>query len=121
MLTAYPPSCAREGNLADAMWVDLIEPTDAEAARVEAALGLRVPTRAELSEIEASSRLRCIKDTLYMSVPLIATEPPGQFVHTPAGFVLGKRACLTIRYAPSAAFDAVSRELESEAAAEPGQ
>jgi len=40
-----------------AVWIDLLNPTKDEDASVEQALSIRVPTREEMSEIEASSRL----------------------------------------------------------------
>ena len=43
---------------ADTVWLDLVEPTPEEDAAVEKALGLSVPTRAEMASIEASSRAR---------------------------------------------------------------
>ena len=42
---------------ADAVWIDLAHPTDAEEALVEAALGIDIPTREEMQEIEETSRL----------------------------------------------------------------
>src|SRR5690606_33312396 len=42
---------------ADALWIDLLEPTEHEERAVEALLGLDVPTREEMREIEASNRL----------------------------------------------------------------
>ena len=45
------------GDLARAVWIDLLAPTAAEIDQVRAATGLRVPTEAEISEIESTSRL----------------------------------------------------------------
>lgn len=42
---------------ATTVWIDLFEPTREEEVAVEKALGIAVPTREEMSEIEASSRL----------------------------------------------------------------
>ena len=67
MLTTHPP-----GPPKDAVWFDLMDPTPEEAAAVEAATGLRPPTRAEVSEIETSSRLRLQGRTLYLSSPIVA-------------------------------------------------
>jgi magnesium transporter len=39
------------------VWLDLYEPDEAEEDAVERALGIEVPTREEMKEIEASSRL----------------------------------------------------------------
>ena len=49
------------GNLtelpADFIWVDLFNPTHAEEQLVERTVKLSIPTREEMAEIEASSRL----------------------------------------------------------------
>ena len=42
----------------DAVWIDLLNPSPSETAFVERATGLRLPSFADLSEIETSSRLR---------------------------------------------------------------
>ena len=39
------------------VWLDLVAPSFEEEAAVEAALSIDIPTREELAEIEASSRL----------------------------------------------------------------
>ena len=41
----------------DAVWIDLVEPTANEESKVEGVLGIDIPTREELAEIEASSRI----------------------------------------------------------------
>ena len=43
------------GNLQDALWIDLFEPTTAEEQRVEADLHMELPTRDEMREVESSS------------------------------------------------------------------
>lgn len=53
-LTEFETS-ATPGVPPEAVWLDLIEPTAEEEAAVEAALGIDIPTREELAEIEASS------------------------------------------------------------------
>ena len=40
----------------DAVWIDLLTPTGDEEARVERLLGIDIPTREEMAEIEESSR-----------------------------------------------------------------
>ena len=39
------------------LWIDMLEPTPEEDAAVEALLGVSIPTRAEMREIESSNRL----------------------------------------------------------------
>ncbi len=42
---------------ADAVWLDMLQPTREEEAAVEAFVGVPLPTREDMIEIEASSRL----------------------------------------------------------------
>jgi len=111
MIGAYPKAGAEGGALTDACWVDLVVPTDQETAAFAAASGLRVPTKDELSEIEATSRLQNDHGTLYMTAPLIFAAPNEPWLPAPTGFVLSKKVLMTVRYADSAAFDTVSKEL----------
>jgi hypothetical protein len=76
MLNAYPRTLTAGASLsspdlADQIWVDLIQPTEAERSAFERASGLSVPSKDELGEIEATSRLKIIGDALYMTAPLI--------------------------------------------------
>ena len=107
MLTVYPQHAAHPDRLDEAVWIDLLSPTDDEIAAVERATGLKAPSREDLSAIEASSRLQRIGPALYLSTPLMAgTEVPHL---TPAGFVLTEKHLLTIRFDKLAAFDAAAR------------
>jgi magnesium transporter len=113
MLAAYPTKSAQQQTLANSSWIDLVDPTDAERAAFERAVGLRAPTKDALGEIEATSRLQMEKDALYMTVPLILVENNQPWLSAPTGFVLSKRVLMTLRYCKSASFNAVARELAS--------
>jgi magnesium transporter len=113
MLSAYPTHHAQGVTLKNAAWVDLVDPTEAEKSAFQDAFGLRVPTKEQLSEIETTSRLRTAGDALYMTAPLIFVGKDIPWVLLPTGFVLAKNVLLTIRFAKSGAFDAVSEELEA--------
>jgi magnesium transporter len=89
----------------DATWLDLLQPSEGEIAFVERATRLRVPTLAELSEIESSSRLRSEADVIYLSVPLIHRAAAADPRSTPVGFVLTPERLITVRFEPLAAFD----------------
>ncbi len=118
MLQVYPdPGRIKPQDLAalkldGRTWVDLQDPSPEEVAAVERALGLRVPTRAQLGEIEASSRVRVAQGALYLSTPLLTRGEDGVLASAPAGFVLTGKVCLTVRFAASAVFDTVTSELQ---------
>jgi magnesium transporter len=92
---------------ADVTWIDLLEPDAGEAAFVERMTGLHVPTLAELSEIESSSRLYTENDALYLSTPLVTRIEGGNPETTQVGFVLTATRLITVRYKPLRAFDTV--------------
>jgi magnesium transporter len=95
-----------QGRLTAAAWIDLLDPSAAERATVEQATGLRLRTRADLSEIENSSRLYADGDTLYLSLPVALGKPRGEQGTSPLGFVLTPDRLVTIRFAQMPAFDA---------------
>ena len=70
-----------------AFWVDLLNPTPEEIARVSEKCGLQVPTREALQEIETSSRLRCDGQALYLSMPLAVHEGAAGVQPVPLGFI----------------------------------
>jgi magnesium transporter len=110
MLRTFPIRHAQSA-MSQCTWIDLVDPTEEERARVEKTFGLQVPTRDDLGEIEASSRLQIEEGTLYMTAPLILSQASEQWVPTPAGFVLAKHVLLTVRYVPSLFFDSVVKEI----------
>jgi magnesium transporter len=95
-----------DSDLSAAVWIDLLQPTAEESARVQKATGLRVPTESEVSEIESSSRLAFENHAYYVSAPLIAVLPDGSHELASVGFVLSSRVLITVRFAPLPAFDA---------------
>jgi magnesium transporter len=118
MLNAYPKpliegASRSSRDLADHIWVDLIEPTEGERSAFESASGLTVPSKDELGEIEATSRLKIKSDALYMTAPLIFAAENEPWLATPVGFVLSKQLLMTVRFAESAAFDAVAKEARA--------
>jgi len=119
MLNAYPIHGNAGTSPATAAWVDLVSPTDAEISAFEQAFGLRVPTQDKLSEIETTSRLRVEHDALYLTAPLIVAAENEPWIPAPTGFVLSKRVLMTIRFAKSAAFDTVIKELREAEKLEP--
>jgi magnesium transporter len=110
MLGAYPSPRADGTSLKNAAWVDLLDPTDAERSAFEQAFGLHVPTKEQIVEIEATSRLRIENDALYLTAPLIFAAD-NEWIVVPTGFALAKNVLLTVRFAQSVAFDAVIAEL----------
>jgi magnesium transporter len=93
-----------EGDLSQAQWIDLLNPTDAEKARVQAATGLDISTEEELGEIETSSRLYYDGKAIYLSMPLVAKMDHEPADVRPIGFILNREKLITIRFNRSRAF-----------------
>jgi magnesium transporter len=112
MLTAHPafPRGA-ERAAHKASWLDLVDPTPDERSLVESDYGVRLPSREDLSEVESSSRIAEQTGVLFMSVPIASHGHAGDEAASPIGFVLSKDVLVTIRYAPSRAFDAAAERF----------
>ncbi len=110
MLTVTPDAPPATAPHPDAVWIDLLDPSDEEARLVADLTGLHVPTRAELSEIESSSRLRRRGDGLYLSLPLAML---GDSVK-PLGFVLSRERLVTVRFATLPSFEALAASYRAE-------
>ncbi len=93
-----------------AVWIDLISADPDEIDRVQQATGLAVPTEADVSEIETSSRLGIRDGVLYLSMPLMRMGDLGRR-GIAAGYVLSPDRLLTVRFAPSRIFDSYADHL----------
>jgi magnesium transporter len=98
----------------DLIWIDLDHPTLDEERALEQWLGIELPTREEMKDIEPSSRLYVEDGATYMTAALIwkvDTELPEL---TNVGFVLFKDRLITIRYAEPKPFRVFSAHAERE-------
>ncbi|WP_448204648.1 magnesium transporter CorA family protein [Azospirillum sp. sgz302134] len=82
----------------DAVWIDLCEPSREEEARLERSLGLNLPTRDDMVEIEESSRVSKAKDALTMTVVAVCRSDSHDPTTVPITFVLTPRLLITVRY-----------------------
>ncbi len=109
-----------EGDLpADVLWIDLLEPDRATEARVEQFLGIDIPTREEMREIEESSRLYRERDSLYMTVRVLSRVETGRPRTRAITFVLTPRALVTVRYINPHAFQHFSERFTKDHAPAP--
>ncbi|HWA60277.1 MAG TPA: magnesium transporter CorA family protein [Caulobacteraceae bacterium] len=96
----------------DAIWIDLAHPTRAEELAVEAALGVELPTREEMAEIEPSSRLYQENGATVLIANLVTNADSDHPKSTPVTFVLTGPRLVTIRYAEPKAFSVFASQLE---------
>jgi magnesium transporter len=113
MLHCFPDSPSQDGEVGEnAIWVDLIDPSDAEVEKIARRYGLRLPARNELDEIESSSRLQLENGVLFLSMPIVVYSDSGEPSPAPVGFVLSRDILITIRYTEPHAFQAALSRLQ---------
>lgn len=88
----------------EVVWFDLIRPEPGEEQMLEQRLGLDVPTREEMEEIEASSRLYYEKGAPFMTAILPAQTEGDDPEMAPVTFVLAGDRLITVRYHEPRAF-----------------
>ena len=94
-----------------AVWIDLVSPTVQEDKLVEALLGIAVPTREEMQEIEVSSRLYVENGGRYMTATLMCHSETAAPKTTPVTFILAAHRLLTVRYDDPRPFAIIEHKL----------
>lgn len=97
---------------ARAMWFDLVAPTPDEDRRVEDLLGVSVPTREEMQEIEVSSRLYVEHGALYMTALVQVGSETDEPTSSPITFILVGDRLATVRYDRPKSFDLYATRAE---------
>jgi len=94
-------TATEQGPLPDGVspWLDLLNPTPEEDRFVEAAIGVSIPTREEMQEIEVSSRLYNENGAEFMTMTAVTQLDTDEPVLTPITFVLKGATLVTVRYA----------------------
>jgi magnesium transporter len=111
MIRGYEPNNGRLRVVEDAVrdlgrviWIDLVSPTLEEEGLLEACLGVDIPTREEMEEIEVSSRLYYEEGSAFMTATLPARTDTDDLLMSPVTFVLTGEKLVTVRYHEPRAF-----------------
>lgn len=88
---------APEAALDGALWIDLYLPSAAQVDAVRA-LGVDVPTLADMEEIEISNRLYRENGLDYMTVVLPGHTPDKRHIASPICFILSADRLVTVRH-----------------------
>jgi magnesium transporter len=89
---------------ADAVWIDLLEPTREEELLVEKFLGMTIPTREEMNEIEVSNRLYEENGALFMTSTMLSKVSTGEPETHPVTFIITSKCMVTVRYIDTTSF-----------------
>jgi magnesium transporter len=95
----------------NAVWIDLVSPTVQEDKLVESLLGIAVPTREEMQEIEVSSRLYIENGARYMTATLMCRSDTMSPKTTPVTFILSSHRLCTVRYDDPRPFAIIEHKL----------
>lgn len=90
---------AVDNAVGDALWIDLESPTKEEESAVETALGIDVPTREEMQEIELSNRLYSEDGATFMTANILSHTDADDVVTSPITLILHGKRLITVRYA----------------------
>ena len=101
---------------AGAVWFDLVTPTVAEDKLLEGTLGIAVPTREEMQEIEVSSRLYQENGARYMTATLMCQSDTATPKTTAVTFILAGHRLVTVRYDEPRPFTLISNKLARQCA-----
>ena len=94
-------------------WIDLFEPTEDEEKTLEAALGINIPTREEMQEIELSSRLYEEDGNLFLTATVLAKADSNNPQSAAITFILSADKLVTLRYSNPTAFAAFHARREA--------
>jgi magnesium transporter len=94
-----------------AIWFDLVQPTQHEDKLVESAVGISVPTREEMQEIEVTSRLYVENGARYMTATLMCQSDTETPKTTAVTFILSGHRLITVRYDEPRPFMIVGNKL----------
>jgi len=116
MLSYLPSALSAAGVQSSGkdFWIDLMQPTPEEIARVESEHAVRIPSAAQLKEIESSSRLRTDGTTMYLSMPLVAHGETADAAPGFVGFILSAELLITVRYSELPSFADVRARIEKD-------
>lgn len=94
-----------DGEVAEqTVWIDLLNPSAEEEDVIERALGLDVPTRAEMREIEVSNRFYTEAGAHFMTALLMQAVEGEAPIVSNVTFILAGQRLVTVRYAEPKAF-----------------
>jgi magnesium transporter len=91
----------QQGHLDDPagiVWIDMVNPSTDEESMVEALMGLNIPTRDDMQEIEPSSRLYAERGAIYLTAQIIATHDAMDTEIAPVTFMLTQDRLITVHY-----------------------
>ena len=95
----------------DIFWIDLLTPDAEELAFAEKICSLEMPTKDEMREIEATSRLYCEDGARFMTTTVLSRVETDEPIISEITFILKDKTLITIRHTDSYSFRVFSHTL----------
>lgn len=96
------------------IWIDLVAPTPEEDRAVERLMGLAIPTREEMAELEASSRLYREDGAVFVTADILHNGDADLPILDPVTFILTDGPLVTVRYFDPRPFALLKEKLVRE-------
>lgn len=87
------------------IWIDLLNPTAGEDAKIERHLGISIPTREEMHDLEPSEIIYAESGAHYMTARVICHSDSSVPRLADVTFILTEKALVTVRYDEPGAFN----------------
>ena len=108
-MLAFHPHVAHDAKTA--IWIDLLNPTEAEIELVEGHAGLKVPVLEDLRRIDRSSQMRAEGKMLCLAAPVLANSASDHPSLTYIGMVLTPHILVTVRFEELKVFETAAERL----------
>lgn len=94
------------------LWIDLFQPTEEEIDFWNEKLGIDLPTRPEMEEIESTSRLYAEGDALFLTATVLSNSDRAETIRTsPVTFVLRAKTLVTVRFVDNQPFQLFAKHI----------
>ncbi len=88
----------------NALWIDLVNPTQEEEERVERWADIPIPTREDMGEIEESNRFYSENGAQYLTAPFLHLSDGDRRIVSPVTFIMTDKILISVRYAEPKSF-----------------
>jgi len=94
------------------IWIDLVSPTAEEISQVQKHLSIEIPSRAEMQEIEATSRLYQENGAYFMTATAVTSPEHESMESSAITFILSEAFLVTVRYLNPKPFDSFAARIQ---------
>ena len=94
------------------LWVDLISPTLKEIGEIQTRLNVEIPSKEEMQEIEATSRLYRENSTYFMTAAIVSNPDMDDMAVSAVTFILADKFLITVRYLDPKPFASFAARLQ---------